>query len=60
VTDLFDRASDTEAAFREAAIAAARADIPKGEPGECTHCHEDSPRLVHGACARCRDRYGLE
>ena len=41
-------------------IAAARADIPVGVEGECTYCGEDSPRLVGGACARCRDKYGLD
>lgn len=35
------------------------ASIPKGEPGECEKCGEDSPRLVNGVCARCRDKYKL-
>lgn len=33
--------------------------IPKGEPGECYKCGEESLRLVEGACARCRDKYKL-
>lgn len=33
--------------------------IPKGEPGECRFCGEDSPRLVGRACARCRDKRKL-
>lgn len=33
--------------------------IPKGEPGECEKCGEESPRLVRGVCARCRDKYKL-
>jgi hypothetical protein len=33
--------------------------IPRGAPGECDHCGETSPRLVLGACARCRDRLDL-
>jgi hypothetical protein len=41
-------------------IAAARADIPAGVEGECTYCGEDSPRLIGGACAVCRDKYGLD
>lgn len=32
------------------------AKIPVGQPGECIECYEDSPRLVRGVCARCRDR----
>jgi hypothetical protein len=37
-------------------IAAARKPIPAGAPGECDVCGRDSPRLVKGACAPCRDR----
>ena len=33
--------------------------IEKGYPGECESCEEPSPRLVHGYCARCRDKYDL-
>lgn len=33
--------------------------IPKGAPGDCKFCGEDSLRLVGGACARCRDRRHL-
>lgn len=44
----------------EEGIARARAvPIPKGEPGECDLCGTYSPRLVLGACARCRDERGL-
>lgn len=35
------------------------AKIPPGTPGDCNICGEESQRLVHGNCARCRDRYGL-
>jgi len=31
--------------------------IPAGEPGVCRHCEEDSPRLVGGLCAPCRDAF---
>ncbi len=34
-------------------------EIEPGEAGECERCGEESPRLVRGACARCRDRLGL-
>lgn len=33
--------------------------IPRGEAGECRRCGEESPRLVRGVCARCRDKYNL-
>lgn len=29
--------------------------IPVGEPGECKECGDNSPRLVGGRCAPCRD-----
>lgn len=32
-----------------------KADIPAGEPGDCTECGEPSKRLVGGRCAPCRD-----
>lgn len=35
------------------------ASIPKGEPGECIRCGEESLRLVNDVCARCRDKYKL-
>ena len=31
--------------------------MPKGEPGECSGCGNESLRLVNGYCAPCRDRY---
>lgn len=40
-------------------IRTAVAAMPKGQPGECVKCGEDSPRLVNGVCARCRDKYNL-
>lgn len=43
-------AQHVEAVRRKAAL------MPKGEPGECEKCGEQSLRLVGGACARCRDR----
>jgi hypothetical protein len=42
------------------AIRAKAQAIPAGEPGECDHCGEFSPRLVRGACARCRDKLKLD
>lgn len=31
----------------------------KGNPGDCEFCGYWSGRLVTGACAQCRDKYGL-
>lgn len=53
-----DRASDQQQrgdAYREAAARRAAAAIPQGTSGECDSCGEDSPRLVAGRCAPCRD-----
>lgn len=36
-----------------------KAELDPGTPGECELCGEDSPRLINGACARCRDKYKL-
>ena len=33
--------------------------IDPGEPGECDRCGEQSPRLIRGTCARCRDKWRL-
>jgi len=61
--DLFDRAQEREEIDRQAAIRAARGDVPAGTPGECGLCGEDHPRLVLRVvlgdsvmvCPRCRD-----
>lgn len=37
----------------------AAAKMPKGEPGDCRYCGEESQRLVGRACARCRDKRHL-
>lgn len=57
--DLIDRANDHAQAMLDAQIAGARKPIEPGEPGECDRCGEYSPRLVHGNCAKCRDKYSL-
>jgi hypothetical protein len=50
---------DTSPDFTEQHLAAARAraaqPMPVGAPGECEDCGGDSPRLVGGRCAPCRD-----
>lgn len=58
--DDVDRAQERELIARAAAIAQASKDLPAGEPGECDFCGNHSPRLIRGACARCRDDLGLD
>lgn len=58
--DEVDRANEYVEESLQRAIAAARGDIEPGEPGECDLCGEYSGRLIGGACAPCRDRYGLD
>ena len=41
------------------AIRSQAAAIPVGEPGICEWCDCESPRLVGGACAPCRDKHKL-
>ena len=63
MADPADKAGDDIEQIENAGIEAARtaaANIPTGQPGQCYNCEEESLRLVGGACARCRDRYGLK
>lgn len=55
MADEVDRATEIADAHLAHSITAARAAVPVGVPGECNDCGDDSPRLVHGRCARCRD-----
>lgn len=57
--DDLDRLQELELMDNEGAVRAAIKPIAAGEPGECEHCGESSPRLVRGACAPCRDEMGL-
>jgi hypothetical protein len=59
VADEVDRAQVLEETQREMAIRAARGEIAEGVAGECEYCEKESPRLVGGACARCRDKFRL-
>jgi len=52
-----DQAPCDEATISNIRLAASR--IPAGVAGKCIHCDEDSPRLVRGACAPCRDELKL-
>lgn len=55
MADIGDDAQRLEQEHLARSIAAARQPVPIGAPGECDNCGEDSPRLVNGHCARCRD-----
>jgi hypothetical protein len=62
MADLADSTDEKSAYILEADVQAVRnraAAIPRGEPGECDKCGEESPRLVGGHCAPCRDKYKL-
>lgn len=60
--DIIDEANELaqlEADTGVNAVRKAAAAIPEGNPGDCDMCGEWSGRLVGGACAPCRDKYGL-
>lgn len=59
MADDIDRAQERIETELEAAIKAARGDIPPGKQGECDLCGEWSGRLIQGVCAPCRDKYKL-
>lgn len=62
MADDVDRAQARIEAEEELRFAKAKqeaAAIPEGKPGDCELCGEWSERLVDGACAPCRDKYGL-
>lgn len=58
--DEVDRANEHAETQLEQAIAAARGDLVVGVAGECELCGEWSGRLINGACAPCRDKYGID
>lgn len=55
MADDVDMANDLAEQHLDHSLRAARAPVPKGEPGECDECGEDMPRLVNGRCGFCRD-----
>jgi len=60
MTDTIDEATEhTERTLAEA-LAGRQTEIPDGVEGECEWCGCYMLRLVGGACAPCRDEYGLE
>lgn len=62
MVDEVDRIVEIDALEREGQIHIALRDaqnIPAGNPGFCLACEEQSPRLVRGHCAPCRDELKL-
>lgn len=62
MSDELDLTATNIETIESAAIARIReraAKIEKGVAGICSRCEEHSERLVRGACAPCRDRFGL-
>ncbi|MAW99561.1 MAG: conjugal transfer protein TraR [Sphingomonas sp.] len=55
MADTVDMAAEYQASEIARGIAAARRPFDPGQPGECAECGDDSPRLVGGRCAPCRD-----
>ncbi len=55
MADIVDVANGLVDEHLSRSLAAARVPIPAGVPGECENCGDDSPRLVDGRCAPCRD-----
>lgn len=58
--DEVDEATERSQRRIDEGIARARAQpLVAGHPGDCDLCGEQSMRLVLGACAPCRDKWGL-
>ena len=60
MADIIDRANDYHESWLQEQIRKhGVATIPKGEPGECDWCGQFNPRIVKGACSKCRDKLKL-
>jgi len=55
---LADDAAAISELHLESSLRAARQPVPAGKPGICENCDEESPRLVGGRCAPCREPKG--
>jgi hypothetical protein len=53
--DVVDLAQHFAETMLAEAIRVARQPVPSGVPGECEDCGDQSPRLVGGRCAPCRE-----
>ena len=59
MADEADKAQFQETSMCDASVAnirAAAACIPRGAPGTCYQCGEESARLVAGCCVVCREK----
>lgn len=59
MADDVDYANQAQEEDLQRRIEAARGTIKPGVKGDCQWCGEFSLRLIGGACAPCRDKYGL-
>lgn len=60
MADQFDTAAELEELHRQQALAnRPKQELQPGVEGDCEFCGYWSGRLVHGACAPCRDKYKL-
>lgn len=57
--DVTEERMEKEQAICLAELHRAAVGMPPGRAGECERCGEESPRLVYGVCARCRDKWRL-
>jgi len=55
MSDVVDMATEIQDEHLARSLKLARQPIAAGVAGECEQCFEDSPRLVGGRCAFCRD-----
>ncbi len=55
MSDVVDMAAELQDEHLALSLRRARVPIAEGVAGECEQCFEDSPRLVGGRCAFCRD-----
>ena len=59
MADVVDQAQERQEQIEALALNKPRYELPKGLAGECKKCGEESPRLIGGACAPCRDKFKL-
>lgn len=55
MADAADMAQAQGEQMLEVALRAARVAVPAGVPGECEECGDETPRLIGGRCAPCRE-----
>jgi hypothetical protein len=55
MADQIDLAQHYAETMLAEAIRIARQPVPAGAPGTCSDCGDESPRLVDGRCAPCRE-----